>query len=423
MKYISTIDNRKHYTLSQAMLEGLAPDGGLFIPETFPKFNASEFSEKLTYSDICYKILKPFFAGDALINKLHELCRLAFNFDVPLKKIDFSTYIMELFHGPTLSFKDFGARFLAACLNELTEKKITIMVATSGDTGSAVAAAFYKKPHIDVIVLFPNGQISKRQQQQMTCWGENVYAFAIDGTFDDCQRMVKSAFSDAEWQKHNHLCTANSINIGRLLPQTCYYAYASLNLFKQQNIEANFIVPSGNLGNVTAAYWAKKMGFPINRILIATNANRVVSDYIETGHYQPRQSIHTLANAMDVGEPSNFERLIKLFSDYSAFKKEVVAYSVSDDQIKQTIKKMFSKYNTIVCPHTATGCWARERVDDGIWIIAGTAHPCKFETVIEPIIQQKIPIDTALSKMLDRKSKFILIEPKLELITEYLKKH
>lgn len=456
MKFTSTRNANQSYTLSEAMLSGLAPDGGLFIPEIFPQFKVDDFFSDscweslpgsyeeampypdlnidafpIPYPDLCYQVLKPFFQGDTLSDSLETICQTAFNMPAPLVQLEPGVFMLELFHGPTLSFKDFGARFLAACLSTLANKPIRVMVATSGDTGSAVAAAFHQKPNIDVIVLFPYQKISERQQQQITCWRDNIHAFAVNGTFDDCQRLVKSAFFDPHWKTHYTLCTANSINLGRLLPQVCYYAYSSLHIFKTTHKKANFIVPSGNLGNVTAAYWAKKMGFPIQKIHIATNKNRVISDYIETGNYTPRQSIHTLANAMDVGNPSNFERLIALFKDYNDFKKSVMAYSVSDEQIKDSIKDMFIKHGKIVCPHTATACWALTQMnlrssgnicsatetDQEPWVIVATADPCKFETIVEPIIQQHVPIKPVLSKLLAKESQFTLIEPHLDLIS------
>ena len=419
MHYITTRNSSKKYTLSQAMLAGLAPDGGLFIPETFPSFDLTQFNNELSYPDFCYHLLKPFFADDLLEGKLEAICHQAFNFPLPTEALEGSTYIMELFHGPTLSFKDFGARFLAGCLNELAENKTTIMVATSGDTGSAVASAFHKMSNIDVIVLFPKGQVSERQQQQITCFGDNVNAFAVEGNFDDCQRMVKAAFTDPDFE-HKNLCTANSINIGRLLPQICYYAYTSLNLSQQQNRKINFVVPSGNFGNVTAAFWAKKIGFPIDKIHIAVNANRVLADYRETGNFNPRPSIQTLANAMDVGNPSNFERLKMLFSSHDEFKKSVEVTSASDNQIKETIKTMHTRHGVIVCPHTATACFAREQLKDGPWVIAATADPCKFETIVEPLIDKIVPVTSTLNEMLSKKSQFTVIEASLELITQHL---
>lgn len=416
MRYISTRNSSLTFTLSEAILQGLAPDGGLFIPEEMPRIDFHDFISIATYPLLCQKILEPFFANDLLASQLERLCQQAFNFSVPITRLDENTFMLELFHGPTLSFKDFGARFLAACLNAMTKKKLTIMVATSGDTGSAVAAAFYKVPNIDVIVLFPEHKISAKQQQQITCWDQNVRAFSVQGTFDDCQRLVKQAFADPWWQKHRQLCTANSINIGRLLPQICYYAYASLEFYQQQKVSINFIVPSGNLGNVTAAFWAKKMGFPIDKIIIATNANKVLPDYLASGIYQPRPSITTLANAMDVGNPSNFERLTNLFPEFTKFKEEVAAYAVSDEEITQTIKHLFELRNITICPHTATAYRVRPQLPNDPTMIVSTAHPCKFDNIIEPIIQHPVPMHPSLKEMMHRESHYTVIAPELNLL-------
>lgn len=417
MKYISTHDNKKEYSLSQAILQGLAPDGSLFIPKSMPTFDINQLIHTTSYPAFCAEILKPFFEGDPLAAYLPKLCQRAFTFDLPLKTLDKNTTILELFHGPTLSFKDFGARFLAECLQELAiDKPITIMVATSGDTGSAVASAFHGKSNIDVIILFPLNKISKRQQHQITCWGDNIKTYAVKSNFDDCQRLVKSAFNDAKCNATLNLCTANSINIGRLLPQLCYYAFTSLHLYQQKKQMPCFIIPSGNLGNITAAFWAKEMGFPIKHIVMATNANLVMSDYLKTGNYEARDSIPTLANAMDVGHPSNFERLNYLFKTHDEFKKNVSLYSISDKQIKKAIQDVFKQYNYIICPHTATAYATREQCNRFIWVLVGTADPCKFETIIEPIIHNNVPIKQSLSDILNRPCAFETVEAKLSKI-------
>lgn len=321
-------------------------------------------------------------------------------------------YVLELFHGPTLSFKDIGARFLAECLDVL-EKKITIMVATSGDTGSAVAGAFYQKKNINVIILYPKGKISTRQEHQITCWGDNVLALAVEGTFDDCQRLVKTAFLDPWWQTHLHVSSANSINIGRLLPQMTYFAYHSFQFYREYNAMPGFIIPTGNLGHATAAYWAKLMGFPIREIVLATNANQPIADYLKTGEFKPRESVATLANAMDVGNPSNFERLTYLYPHWEFFKKQVKLVSASDTDIKKMIKEIYQEYGRIICPHTATAFFARHAFADEPWIMVATADPCKFEEVIEPLIGQSIPLPMQMEVMLRKPSVIKVVKPKL----------
>jgi len=293
--------------ISQAIEAGLAPDGGLYVPEVFPQWNGRDTDPSA--------ILKPFFADDALEPHLAEICSNAFNFPIPVKFIhsDGAKYasashhqstehfphfsVLELFHGPTAAFKDVGARFLAECQSHLSQTERTVMVATSGDTGGAVAAAFFNRPNVKVIILFPKGMVSARQKQQLTCWGGNITAYEVRGTFDDCQRMVKEAFQNARFTARG-LTSANSINVGRLLPQMTYYSKASVEHFQTTGEKPGFIIPSGNLGNAVAALWAKKSGYPIARIMMSTNANRAIEDYLETGKRVPHGTIATLANAM-----------------------------------------------------------------------------------------------------------------------------
>jgi threonine synthase len=420
MRYISTRSSEKSQTLSFAMNQGLASDGGLFIPEKMPNVDISNFPSELSYPEFCTKILSLFFAGDVLEGSLPSFCERAFDFPVPVKQLDKNSFVLELFHGPTSSFKDFGAKFLAECLNSLASQMKTIMVATSGDTGSAVASAFYKKSNYRAVILYPEGKISKKQAHQITCWDQNVFAFAVKGTFDDCQKLVKDAFNDPRWQAAGGLSSANSINIGRLLPQITYYAYTSLQLYRQHHLKPGFIIPTGNLGNATAAYWAKAMGFPIRDIVLATNANRVILDYLQTHHYQPRRSIETIANAMDVGNPSNFERLQYLLGTFKNFEKEVHAISVDDDKIRETIKETYQHYHYISCPHTATALFARKQLDDQLWVSVATADPCKFDDVIEPILNIKIPVAPQLQKLLDKPTRVFQVEANLDKIHEKL---
>ncbi len=420
MYYLSTAAQTPPQGLSAAIRSGLAPDGGLFIPEALPKLSMSSFSTALSYPVFTQKLLEPFFKGDELESKLASFCDQAFSFPLPLKTINPTTFLLELFHGPTLSFKDFGARFLAEALNALAEQKITVMVATSGDTGSAVASAFSHKPQLQLIILYPRGKISARQEQQITCWDRNVLALSVDGNFDDCQKLVKAAFQDPWWQKKLQLSSANSINIARLLPQMSYYAYTSLQFYHHYQTAPGFIVPSGNLGNATAGFWAQALGFPIREIVLATNANLVIPDYLQTSHFSPRPSIPTLATAMDVGNPSNFQRLAALFPTFEAFKKNVRAFSASDEDIRQTILSMYQDYHTLVCPHTATACFARQKLSKEAWIILATADPCKFDELIEPILKQPLPLAPALQAMLKKPTQSIVVGKRLEDIKQVL---
>lgn len=411
MKFVSTRGKSPACLVSDAIQQGLAPDGGLFVPESWPPLEISPGWSQLKFSEFATKVLTPFFTVDPLESKLGEICKQAFNFPVPLEKLDDTTSVVELFHGPTNAFKDFGARFLALCIDALpapSAKERMVLVATSGDTGGAVAAAFHDCTKIAVSILYPKGLISPRQEKQLTVWGNRVKAFAVDGSFDDCQKMVKSAFLSEKWQQKFQLISANSINVGRLLPQMAYMAYTGLRYQQLRQHLPGFIVPSGNIGNSAAVLWARRMGFPIGPVIFAHNANTTVPNYFQTGVWSPQTSISTLANAMDVGAPSNFERVLHLFPKPAELKKLVSAYSVSDEQIRLTIIDGFQKWGKIYCPHTATAMALREmqraKDENQHWIVVATAHPAKFETIVEPLIKQKIEIPANLEAVLNKPS-------------------
>ncbi|MDD7254495.1 threonine synthase [Bullifex porci] len=407
MYYYSTRDKNRDIklTASQAILKGLAADGGLFVPSQLPTLSKS-VSLELDYPTFAYETLKPFFEGDELLDELLDICKGAFNFPVELRELK-DTSVLELFHGPTSAFKDFGARFLSFSMEKLLVKKgekLCILVATSGDTGGAVASAFHKRQNLSVKVLFPKGRVAERQRRQLTCWDDNISSYEVRGSFDDCQRMVKSAFVDPELK---NLSSANSINLGRLLPQMVYYVYASMLYQKRCGKKPVIIVPSGNVGNCTGAFWAKAIGAPIERIVLAVNANTTIPEYLSSGEYRPRDSVKTLANAMDVGAPSNMERLFNLFDSYEKMKENVTAYSVSDEEIKKTIKDEYAKEGYVLCPHTA--CAERVRLDhfnSEPTIIVSTAHPAKFETVVEPLINKTVEMPPALAKLVNMPSTF-----------------
>lgn len=409
MLFYSTRDKERKagFTASDAILKGLAPDGGLFVPEVLPPL-LEGLSASLPYSEFAAKVLAPFFAGDVLSPEIPQITADAFNFPIPMKELSDGNTILELFHGPTAAFKDFGARFLACSMERLLvrqHRRLTILVATSGDTGGAVAAAFFQRRNLSVKVLFPKGRVALRQKKQLTCWGENVESYEVAGSFDDCQRMVKSAFMDGALTKG--LSSANSINLGRLLPQVVYYVYASIAYREMHGVDPVIIIPSGNVGNSTGAYWAKAMGAPIARIVLAVNENHTIPDYLDSGVYQPRASVETLANAMDVGAPSNMERLFSLFPDFATFKANVTAYSVSDEKIKETIKDEYVRNGYIVCPHTATGCFVRDHFLAGEkTICVSTAHPAKFNTIVEPLIGTTVPVPEVLSALFDKESRY-----------------
>ena len=356
MNYISTRGTAPAIGLSAAIAAGLAPDGGLYVPASLPQLSVSDFDGCETLPDVAAKLLAPFFVGDALADNLPAICAEAFAFAAPLRALKTpDDFILELFHGPTAAFKDFGARFLAACLRRIprqSSQQLTILVATSGDTGAAVAAAFHDVPGFRVVILYPDGRVSPRQAHQLGCFGGNVRALRVAGTFDDCQAMVKRALGDAALRETMPLSSANSISLGRLLPQMAYYAKAALAHYREQNTLLNFVVPTGNLGNALAGMLARACGLPIGRIVLATNANRTLHDFFAGAAFTPRASIATLANAMDVGNPSNFERLRWLYPDAAALRREFALDCIGDEAIEADHSRAISSLRrNIVPPH------------------------------------------------------------------------
>jgi threonine synthase len=406
MKFISTRGQTEPASAFEAILHGLAPDGGLYVPQQFPKLDAQTLDPELSYRQIAHRVLAPFFDGDPLEHAVPGICDQAFDFPVELHMLEQEKAVLELFHGPTAAFKDFGARFLAGFMEaayDITGKDTMILVATSGDTGGAVAAAFHKKHHIRVKVLFPKGRVSARQELQLTCWDTNIESYSVRGAFDDCQALVKQAFMDTSLRERHGLSSANSINLGRLLPQSVYYVYASLQFVKRTGKKPVFIIPSGNVGNAVGAHWALKMGAPIEKIVLAVNENRTIPDFLTTGSYDPRESIATIANAMDVGDPSNMERMRHLYPDIEQMRSHVSAYSVSDQQIRETIEETWNEYGYAMCPHTASGEFVRRRfLPEVPSIVVSTAHPAKFETIVEPVIGTTVSIPSSLKELLEK---------------------
>lgn len=420
IRFRSTRSRGKTLGLSEAMLTSIAPDGGLYVPEFFPAFVADEFEGLESWRDVGARVLERFFEGDPLAAHLSDICDEAFDFPLPLRELDATTAVLELFHGPTAAFKDVGARFLAACVSRLPGRR-TVLVATSGDTGGAVAAAFDGRPDTRVVVLFPLGKVSPRQRRQLTCWGENVRAFAVRGDFDDCQRVVKTAFAERAWADAQGLLSANSINLGRLLPQTVYYAAASLWHLRRRGARAGFVIPSGNLGNAVAALWARRMRLPVREIVLAVNANRAAPDYFESGRWTARPTVATLANAMDVGSPSNAERLVDLYPDVSDLRGIARSFSVTDGEIESTIRDEASANPPRVWdPHAATAVRVRERLGSDHWVVVATAHPAKFESVVEPLVGRAVEIPAGLARLLDRPEHFDELEPTFEALAAAL---
>ncbi len=419
MKFISTAGEARA-DLAEALTSGLAPDGSLFVPERLPQLDIGTLARCDTLPETAAQILAPFFADSALADELPAICREALDLPLPITAMAPAAdsaadrapaWLLELFHGPTAAFKDFAARFLAACLSRLRADDAperTVLVATSGDTGSAVAAAFHRRVGFRVVVLYPDGKVSARQAHQLGAFGDNVQAYRVQGNFDDCQRLVKRALADRELLDQVPMTSANSISIGRLLPQISYYAHAACRLFSETREPIDVIVPTGNLGNATACIMAREMGLPIGQVTLATNANRSLPDYFAGGDFDPQKAIATLANAMDVGRPSNFERLAWLFRDRDLRNAGIDAVSIDDERIRQTIVKTHRERGLTVCPHTACAMAAlddrRRAGHNRPTLVAATAHPAKFEQVVEPLLGREIPPPKPLAALLQRDS-------------------
>lgn len=417
--------------LDDALVSGIASDGGLYLPERLPAFHPEDFSGADGLKDVAYIVLEPLFKGSSLASDLEAIISETFSFPIPLVDLPVETGscgLLELFHGPTAAFKDVGARFLSACLVRLQgdiDRPLTILVATSGDTGGAVAAAFNDRPGIRVVVLYPDGRVSERQEHQLTCWGDNVLSLAIDGSFDQCQALVKEAMADESLTKRHRFSSANSINIGRLLPQTIYYADSSLSHWRRNNRQASFIVPTGNLGNAFACYLARKMGLPIDKLTLATNSNRIIVDFLGGQGWSPGNSIQTLASAMDVGNPSNMERLRADGGEAADLAEQITAISVSDEEIETDIRRNFSEFGYVSCPHTATASFvwrtlSKQEKKAFDWILVATAHAAKFEQTVEPLIGEEVPVPRGLKGILEKDCSFLQIDPSLSALAAAL---
>ncbi len=432
MKYISTRQQEKT-NIKTAILKGLADDGGLFMPEFIPQLD-SEFFENLpnlSLQEIGFRVAKEFL-GDSISDRdLKQIIDDVLNFEIPAVKISENTYSLELFHGPTMAFKDVGARFMARMMSYFSEgKPMKVIAATSGDTGSAVASGFFMVPGIEVYILYPKGKVSPLQEKQLTTWGGNIKALEIDGTFDDCQALAKQILSDQELNEKFTLTSANSINIARLIPQSFYYfwAFAQVQKLKKPIV---FSVPSGNFGNLTAGLFAKKMGLPIHHFLASTNDNDVIPQFLESGNYQPKPSKQTISNAMDVGNPSNFERMKTLFSnDVSEFRKEIASYSFSDKETEIAMQKVKEDFDYTLDPHGAVAYLGletfRKSFDSGntgknfVGVLLETAHPAKFVEVVEDVLKEKIMIPEKLEAFNKKEKQSLEFPMEFELLKSYL---
>jgi threonine synthase len=422
MKFVSTRGQSPAVSLSEAIRAGAAPDGGLYVPAEPLHIDPATLHGDL--AELGANLLAPFFAGDPLEAQLPAICAEAFAFPAPL--ISGAPDIIELFHGPTGAFKDFGARFLMACFDRIggAAAPVTVLVATSGDTGGAVGCAAEGRRSVRAVILYPKGRVSPFQQLQLTCWGEPVLALELEGDFDDCQRLVKAAFADRALADAHRLTSANSINIARLLPQMVYLTAAALQVQRATGTAPGFLMPTGNLGHGTALLWARRMGLPIGPIILATNANRTLLDWQEEGSYTPRPAEPTLANAMDVGAPSNFERLIHLPKE----ERELWVERVDDAAIEDRIRAEYRRSFYVLCPHTATAVEAFHRLDPARrdarpWIAAATAHPYKFAEIVEPLIGETLAPPPALAAILDRTPHVKRIPATLEALALALAAH
>jgi threonine synthase len=443
MRFVTTrapIGSGGGVSFFEALLEGLARDGGLYVPEAIEPWGAGEIARigNRTLTEVAYRALRPYTRAELDATTFEAVVAEALNFEIPLVEVEPGIYSLELFHGPTLAFKDVGARTMARLMAALdtVDQPLTILAATSGDTGSAVAHAFHGVPHTRVVVLYPEGRVSPTQEAQLTMFNAehgNVRAYAIAGSFDDCHKLTKEAFGDAALRRRVRLTSANSVNIGRLLPQMVYYFHAVAGISRLLGA-ADIVVctPSGNFGNLTAGLIAKRAGLPISRFIAATNVNDVVPEYLTTGRYEPRASVQTIANAMDVGNPSNFERMQWLYhSDLNAMRDDVASSHYTDDAVRSTIRQVFEDRGYLLDPHSAiayrglkdylreTGRGQAGRAGQ-VGIFLATAHPAKFREIVEPIIGRSIEMPRPLADALARPPAILRMPASLDAVTAAL---
>ncbi|MFH4966450.1 threonine synthase [Gaetbulibacter sp. M235] len=398
MNYYSLNKQAPNTTFKDAVIKGLAPDKGLYFPESITPLNDEFFNDidKLSYSEIAFEAIKQFVSPDIPEAVLKTIIEETLSFDFPVVQLNDNISTLELFHGPTMAFKDVGARFMARCLgyfNKDNTNQVTVLVATSGDTGGAVANGFLGVKGVNVVILYPSGKVSDIQEKQLTTLGQNIKALEVHGTFDDCQAMVKTAFLDEELTSHMQLTSANSINVARWLPQLFYFMFAYKQLHKKHK-DIVFSVPSGNFGNICAGIMAQQLGLPVNHFIASNNKNNVVTEYLKTQLYQPKPSVQTISNAMDVGDPSNFIRIQEIYKNkFETLKENVSSYSFSDDETKDALKEIYSNYNYVADPHGAVGyLGCKSYLKDhpkAHCVFLETAHPTKFLDVVEEVIQEK----------------------------------
>lgn len=429
MKYYSTNKQSSIVDFKEATIRGQAPDGGLYFPERIPQVGKQIISgiEKFSNEEIAFRVIKPYVNDVIPEEKLFQIVSETINFPIPLVQINENIFSLELFHGPTLAFKDVAARFMSRCLGYFLrdhEKKVTVLVATSGDTGGAVANGFYETEGAEVVILYPSGKVSPVQEKQLTTLGKNIHALEVKGTFDDCQQMVKKAFTDEAINKKRFLTSANSINVARWLPQQFYYFFA----YKQWPDKKNppvVSVPSGNFGNICAGIIAQQSGLPIKHFIAACNVNDVISNYLQTEILEPKKAVSTLSNAMDVGDPSNFIRILEIFHHHLPdIKADLSSFSISDEETLATIKEVYRQYNYLLDPHGAVGFLSLQSFlqnhpsEKGIFL--ETAHPVKFPEAVEKATGIKVELPASLANLMKEEKQSILMENDFDQLKKYL---
>jgi len=435
MKYYSLNHQSEPVGFREAAISGQAPDRGLYFPSSIPQLDAAFIQQIHTYSneEIAYRVIRPYVGDELDEASLLQIVSETVNFNIPLVPVTDSVASLELYHGPTLAFKDVGARFMSRCLSYFVKHnpdkirgKLVVLVATSGDTGGAVANGFYKVDGVEVVILYPSGKVSSVQEKQLTTLGHNIHALEVNGSFDDCQYLVKQAFLDQELKKQLFLTSANSINVARWLPQQFYYFFA-WKQWKDKTDPPVICVPSGNFGNICAGMLASASGLPVRHFIAACNANAVIPGYMQTQSYQPMKAIPTISNAMDVGDPSNFVRILELMQqDFPRLKSCFSSVSISDEATKATLQRVFKNYQYLMDPHGAVGFLALENYlkehpgSKGIFL--ETAHPVKFYDVVEPILEQDVPIPESVASILHKPKQAVQIDPAPEALRDFLKK-
>jgi threonine synthase len=431
LKYFSLNKQSPSVSFSEATILGQAPDKGLYFPESIPLVDKEliENIEHISNEEIAFRVIKPYIGNEIPDDKLFRIVTETVNFEIPLVPINETISSLELFHGPTLAFKDVGARFMSRCLAQFVkgaDKKVIVLVATSGDTGGAVANGFYNIDGVEVVILYPSGKVSSVQEKQLTTLGNNIHALEVNGTFDDCQKLVKQAFADEALNKELFLTSANSINVARWLPQQFYYFYA-FKQWKQKSQPPIISVPSGNFGNICAGIFAHMSGLPVQHFIAACNANDVVPQFMQTQNYLPKNAVATISNAMDVGNPSNFIRILELFHhQFTKLKEKLSAYSITDEETKATMKKVYYEFGYILDPHGAVGYLALERylqqhpLSKGM--ILETAHPVKFYDVVEPVLNRTIEMPETIQEIINLPKKSTQTKNDYEQLISFLRK-